>query len=166
MECVYALVANKWIFRNFKNQIGIIGAGPKLGLIRELTEYEQYCNYIGVDYFSDYIEVPQIGAADNVFELSQKIGKKIMQSQSKIFLVGVGSAKIALMPLLKAYSDAIFIDIGCGIDALAGIVCQERPYFADWVNYRIKNYDYSKVDFMDQGNPAWDNKKYKTIWLG
>jgi len=165
MECVYASVANKWIFRNFRNQIGIIGAGSKLGLIRKLTEYKQYRNYIGVDYFSDYIEVPQIGAADDVFKLSQEIGKKIMQSQAKIFLVGVGSAKIALMPLLKAYSDAIFIDVGCGIDALAGIVCQERPYFADWVNYRIKSYDYSKVDFMDKDNPACDNKGYKTIYL-
>ena len=69
------------------------------------------------------------------------------------------------MPLLKEYSDAIFIDVGCGLDALAGIVCQDRPYFADWTDYRLKDYDYKSIDFMDQGNPAWERPYFKTKYI-
>ena len=64
--------------------------------------------------------------------------------------------------VVRVLTDAVFIDVGGGIDAIAGILCQDRPYFAEWVNYRIKGYDYSKIDFMDQGNPSWNNKEYET----
>jgi SAM-dependent methyltransferase len=165
MEAVYALVATKWVFRNFKNQIGIIGGGPKLELIKLLMEHKEYRDYIGTDSFTDYVEIPQIGAADDITALAEKLAPRITSSQAKIFLVASGSSKIGLMPLLKAYSDAIFIDVGCGVDALAGVLLQTRPYFADWTNYRLKNFDYSKVDFMDQGAPEWSDKSYKTVWL-
>lgn len=165
LESVYALVASGWIFKNFKNQIGIIAGEKKCELIEMLMKRQEYREYIGMDLFTDYIKVPQKGAADNVEELARNIGEQIKSSKAKIFLVGVGSAKIALMPMLKAYSDAIFIDAGAGIDALAGVVCQERPYFCEWVDYRINGYDYEKVDFMDQGNPAWNKKEYKTKWI-
>lgn len=166
MDCVYALVSTKWLFRNFPNQIGLISGGPKLELIKKLMQYREYRDYIGMDSFTDYIEVPQKGAADDVVGLSKAVGERLKHSQAKIFLVAVGSAKVGLMPLLKAYTDAVLIDVGCGVDALAGIVCQDRPFFADWTNYRIKNHDYSKIDFMDQGNPAWNKPGYKTIYLG
>ncbi len=165
MEAVYALVASRWLFRNFPQDIGIITGGPKLELIKRLSGYAEYRDYLGIDRFAEYYEIPQIGAADDVLGLSQSIGEKIRNGRAKILLVAAGSSKLALVNLLKKYTDAVIIDIGCGMDALAGVVCQERPYFADWVDYRLKDYDYSKVDFMDQGNPAWDKPDYKTIIL-
>jgi hypothetical protein len=164
-EAMYALVSTKWIFRNYKDEIGIIASAEKNSVIKELMKHTEYKNYIGTDNFTEYIDVPAKGAADDVMNLGRQIGEKIKNSKTKIYLVGAGSSKLALMPLLKNYSDAVFIDVGCGIDAIAGIVCQERPYFAEWTNYRVRTYDYSKIDFMDQGNPAWDNINYKTIYL-
>lgn len=164
-ESVYALVATKWLFKNFKNEIGLIAGKEKLELIKKLIVNNTYREEIGVDSFCDYIDIPQKGAADDVEKLAKSLSQKIGESRAKIFLVGAGSSKLALIPLLQTYSDAVFVDIGGGIDALAGVICQDRPYFVDWTNYRIKNYDYSKIDFMDQGNPAWDRKHYKTVFL-
>ncbi len=165
MDAVYALVGTKWIFKNFPGEIGIIAAKPKLDLIQVLMRSSEYQAYIGCEQFTDYIEVPQRGAADDVEQVARTIGPQLRKSKAKIFLVGAGSAKLALLPLLKEYTDAVFIDVGCGVDALAGIVCQDRPFFADWVNYRITGYDYTSVDFMDEGNPAWQNPLYTTKWL-
>lgn len=162
LEAVYALVSTKWIFKNFKNQIGIIAGENKLSLIKTLMQSKGYQEYLGTDTFTDYIGIPEKGAADNILSLAESLGKKIQNSKARIFLVGAGSAKIALLPLLRHYNNAVFIDVGCGIDAIAGIVCQDRPYFAEWTNYRLKDYDYSKIDFMDQGNPSWNNPSYKT----
>ncbi len=164
-EAIYALVSTKWIFKNYKNKIGIIAGSEKIKLIQELMKNDDYKKYIGTDEFTDYISVPQKGAADNVLALSEEIGEKIKNSKAKIFLVGAGSSKLALLPLLKHYTNATLIDVGAGIDALAGIVCQDRPYFAEWTDYKLKNYDYSKIDFMDQNNPAWNNPEYRKITL-
>lgn len=164
-EAVYALVATKWIFKKFKNRIGLIGNQAKIELIRELMKRDEYRQYLGMDEFTDYIAVPQRGAVDDVEALAKEIGGQIKDSKAEIFLVGAGSAKIALMPLFKTYSNAIFIDVGCGLDAIAGVVCQERPYFADWINYRLSGYDYSKIDFLDQGSPYWNKPEYKTFNL-
>ena len=77
----------------------------------------------------------------------------------------MGHAKTGVLSYLKGYSDAVFIDVGVGIDALAGCVNQERPYFADWTNYRFKDFDYSQIDQMDYNAEGYDKSKYKTIWL-
>ena len=37
-EVVYSLVASRWVFREFKNDIGIIGNEAKVGLIKKLME--------------------------------------------------------------------------------------------------------------------------------
>ncbi len=161
-EAVYALVATRHIFRNYENEIGIIAGKEKIDVIKQLMRSEDYKKYLGIDSFCEYIEVPQKGAADTVEKLAQSYQSTIKNSKAKIFLVGAGSSKIALIPLLQMYSDAVFIDVGAGIDAIAGIVCQDRPFFANWVNHRIKNYDYSKVDFMDKDNPAWNKDGYVT----
>ncbi len=161
-EAVYALVATRHIFRNYENEIGIIAGKEKIDVIKQLMRSEDYKKYLGIDSFCEYIEAPQKGAADTVEKLAQSYQSIIKNSKAKIFLVGAGSSKIALIPLLQMYSDAVFIDVGAGIDAIAGIVCQDRPFFANWVNHRIKNYDYSKVDFMDKDNPAWNKDGYVT----
>jgi len=162
-ESVYSLITTKWLFKNYKNDIGIIAGKEKLEIIKELAKKKEYCQYVGIDSFADYIDIPQKGAADDIRSLSLSLSERISKSKAKIFLVGAGSSKVALIPLLQTYSDAVFIDVGAGVDALAGIVCQDRPFFADWVNYRLKDKDYSKIDFMDQGNPAWKDPAYKTI---
>lgn len=161
-EAIYALVTTKWIFKNFKNEIGIIAGKEKIELIKELMQKPAYREYVGVDSFTDYIEIPQKGAADNVEQLADSFSNTLSKSKARIFIVGAGSSKMALIPLMQNYSNAVFIDVGAGIDALAGIVCQERPYFANWTNFRLKERDYSKVDFMDQGNPAWNRPHYRT----
>ena len=41
----------------------------------------------------------------------------------------------------------MFLDIGSGIDAIAGVV-DKKPYLGNWANYRIKdNFDYSTITF-------------------
>ena len=43
------------------------------------------------------------------------------------------------------------------MSALAGTVETDRPYYGSWTNFRIKNYNYSKVDStnfnMKKDNP-------------
>ncbi len=164
-EPVYALVATRWIFREYANEIGIIGNEEKVKLIQQLMQNSDYRQYLGVSKFTDYIEVPQKGAADDPIRLAETIGNQIKNSSAKVFLVGMGHAKTGVLAYLKGYSDAVFIDVGVGIDALAGCVNQERPYFAGWTNFRFKDYDYSKVDQMDYNDKGWDKTKYKTFWI-
>lgn len=164
-EVIYSLVATRWIFRAFPDQIGLIGNEHKMELIKRLMKHKEYREYLGINSFTDYIAVPQKGAADYPEKLIESIADKISGSRAKIFLVGMGHAKTAVLWQLKNYSDAVFIDVGTGIDALAGCVCQERPQFGDWINFRFKDYDYGKIDQMDYDQPFWDKSKYKTVWL-
>jgi hypothetical protein len=165
LEVIYGLVANQWIFRAYPRQIGIVASGPKLNIIKKLLAYDEYRAYLGIETFVDFIEVPQIGAADDLDGLAEIVGAQMRASKAALFLLGVGSVKTGLLPLLNTQCDQVLLDVGCGIDAIAGIVCQDRPYFADWINFRMQGYDYSDADFMDKGNPAWDNPAFKTVWL-
>ncbi len=164
-DAIYALIASRWIFREFSGQIGLIGNEHKMELVSELMKQPAYQAYLGTPSFTEYIGVPQKGAADYPEELMAKIGAQIQNSKAKIFLVGMGHAKTAILHRLKAYSDAVFIDIGTGMDAIAGCICQERPQFADWTNFRFKTYNYDKVDQMDYLYTGWNRDAYKTHWL-
>lgn len=159
MDIIYGLTANRWLLKTFKNKIGLIGGSEKLNLIKILMQYEEYRNYVDNDYFLDYIEVPERFSCDNTEELIENIGKKLKQSSACVFLFGIGISKMAISWKFKYYKEAIFIDIGCGISALAGTCGIDRPYFGSWINYRLKNYDYSKVDPMDF-NETNGNVKY------
>ena len=66
---------------------------------------------------------------------------------------------MAIAHKFKEYKNAIFIDIGCGMSALAGTCGTDRPYFGSWINYRLRNYDYKNLDPMDF-NMERDNVKY------
>ncbi len=164
-EAMWSLVSSRWIFRAFPNQIGLIGNEHKMNLVKKLMEYPEYQKYLGTSHFTDYIAVPQKGAADRPDDLARKIGEQIENSSAKIFLIGMGHAKAGLLYQLRNYTDAVLIDVGTGIDAIAGCVSQERPHFADWVNYRIKGYAYEAIDQMDYMMEFWDKAKYKTVWL-
>lgn len=164
-EAIYALVATRWIFRRYPAEIALIGSSAKIELIERLSGYHQFKEHLQIEKFVDLIPIPQIGAADNLDSLAEDIGLKLQKINPKIILIGAGSVKVGLLPLLKKYTNAILIDVGCGIDAIAGVVCQDRPFFADWTNFRIKDYPYEKIDFMDQGNPKWLKDSYKTVIL-
>ena len=63
---------------------------------------------------------------------------------------------MALMHRMQKYTDAIFINVGSGICAYAGVQDNDRPYAADWVNYQLNDFDYSKVDVWK--NNMWNKK--------
>ena len=47
-EFGYGLVANKWLLKTFAGQIGLIGAGLKLNIIKNLMEAPQYLSLIHI----------------------------------------------------------------------------------------------------------------------
>ena len=61
----------------------------------------------------------------------------------------MGISKLAVAYKFKDFYPAIYIDIGGAFSALSGFITKNRPYAAKWINFRIKNYDYSKLDPMD-----------------
>jgi len=147
-EYGYGLTANKWLTATFGESIGVIGAGPKIRLIEELIQNKEYQEYLGLEKFTDYIEIPQKFACDDIDETERMVGEQLSNSSSKIFLLGIGHVKSALLHRLKKYTNAIFLDVGSGIDALAGIIDHNRPYMANWTNYRTTNFDYSSLDIL------------------
>jgi hypothetical protein len=159
MDIIYGLLANKWILSTFKNNIALIGGNEKMKLIQELMKYDEYQKYICNDYFVDYISVPERFSCDNTDILINELGEKIKNSNAEVFLYGIGISKMAMAHKFKNYKNAIFIDIGCGMSGLAGTVETDRPYFGNWTNYRIKNYNYSKID-PTNFDSSKDNVKY------
>jgi hypothetical protein len=169
MEHIYALVANKWLFKKFGSSsssssgsgsgsgssgsgsggIGLIGGKCKIDIIKKLMGYKEYQEYLGTTEFTDYISVPEKFTCDNVDKLENDLKIQLEQSTSKIFLYGIGISKLAIAHTFKKYKNAIFIDIGCGMSALAGTTSIKRPYFGSWTNFRIKNYNYSEMDPID-----------------
>ncbi len=148
-EYGYALIANKWFFKTFAGKIGLMGANTKMNLVSELMGAEQYQEYLGLDKFEDYISLPQKFACDDLDATEQMVGEQLKKSTSKIFLMGMGHVKSGLIHRLKKYTDAIFLDVGAGIDAIAGIIDVGRPYFGNWTNYQIDEYNlYEDMDYL------------------
>jgi hypothetical protein len=147
-EYGYGLVANKWFFKQFSGRIGLLGASEKLNLIQELMNYDEYKEYLGLDNFTDYIHYPQKYACDDINLVEEFIGNQLKESQSNIFLLGIGHSKSGILHKLKKYKDAVYMDVGAGIDNIAGCINIRRPYAGDWTNYRIKDYDYSQIDYL------------------
>ena len=79
------------------------------------------------------------------------VGKQLKESNSDIFLLGIGHSKSAILHRFKKYTNAVFMDVGAGIDNIAGCINIRRPYAGDWTNYRIKDYDYSNIDYLKYG---------------
>ena len=147
-EYGYGLVANKWFFKEFKGRIGLIGASEKLYLIEELMKHDEYKEYLGLDNFNDYIHYPQKFACDDIDRVEEFVGNQLKESNSDIFLLGIGHSKSAMLHRFKKYTNAIFMDVGAGIDNIAGCINIRRPYAGNWTNYRIKGYDYSNIDYL------------------
>ena len=148
-EFGYGLVANKWLLKTFAGQIGLIGAGLKLNIIKNLMEAPQYQEYLGLEKFEDYISLPQKFACDDLEATEEMVASQLMKSTSKIFLMGMGHVKSGLIHRLSKYRNAVFLDVGASIDALAGIIDVDRPYAGDWTNYQIDDVQlYKGIDFL------------------
>jgi len=147
-EYGYGLVANKWFFETFKGRIGILGASEKLNVIAELMQYKEYQTYLGIDSFTDYIHFPQKYAADDIEKVESFIGDQLKNSTADIFLLGIGHSKSGLLHTFKKYKSAVYLDVGAGIDMIAGCISTTRPYAGDWKNFRLNNYDYSTIDYL------------------
>jgi len=148
-EFGYGLVANKWLLKTFAGQIGLIGAGSKLNIIKNLMEAPQYQEYLGLEKFEDYISLPQKFACDDLEATEKMVASQLMKSTSNIFLMGMGHVKSGLIHRLKKYRNAVFLDVGASIDALAGIIDVDRPYAGDWTNYQIDDVQlYKGIDFL------------------
>ena len=159
-EFGYGLVANKWFFKEFAGKIGLIGADRKIEIIKNLMEAEQYQEYLGIEKFEDYIKLPQQFACDDLDATEKMVAKQLKKSTSKIFLMGMGHVKSGLIHKLKKYKDAVFLDVGSAIDAIAGVIDVDRPFFGDWTNYQIDDPGlYAGVDLLQY------NGKGKTILL-
>jgi hypothetical protein len=160
MELIYSLVSTRWILKQFPNQIALIGGTEKIKIIQELMKYPEYREYLGTDSFTDYISVPERFTCNNTDEIVESVRLQIQQSVAKIFLFGIGIGKLAIAHHFKEMSNAIFIDVGCGISALAGTTSIERPYFGSWTNYRLRNWDYRNMDPIDFYDTPTLNIKY------
>ena len=160
-EYGYGLVANKWLTRTFAGRIGLIGAGEKLDLIKELLKRPDYKNYLGLDDFNDYIHIPQKFACDDIDATEKMVAEQLKNSTSDIFLVGIGHVKSALLHRLKEHKNAVYLDVGSSIDALAGIIDYNRPYFGGWKNYRVGGYDYEGLDLLQAD--LWGTS-YETVY--
>ena len=156
-EYGYGLVANKWFFENFKGRIGLLGASEKLNIIKELLQYKEYQDYLGLESFTDYIHFPQKYAADDIELVEQFIGDQLKNSTADIFLLGIGHAKSGVLHTFKKYKPAVYLDVGAGIDMLAGCINTKRPFAGDWKNFRLSNYDYSQIDYLNYNR---GNEKY------
>ena len=147
-EYVYGLTANHWLTQ-LPYKIGIIGANKKLEVIRELMSFSRYQEYLGLQEFTDFIEIPQKFACDDLDQRISELKSQLQNSAAQIFLVGVGHLKSGIMSELPKMKNAVFLDIGSGIDALAGLIDAKRPYFGGWENYRLRNeLLYADVDLL------------------
>ena len=147
-EYGYGLVANKWILQTFSGKVGLIGADKKIELIKELMQFDEYKDYLQINEFNDYIKIPQKFSCDNLNKTEEMVASQLMTSNSDIFLVGIGHVKSGLMHRLKKYKKAIFLDVGSAIDAIAGIIDTDRPFFGDWTNYQSRSLNYEEIDYL------------------
>jgi hypothetical protein len=160
-EFLYGLTMNRWFFTQFKGKIGLIGACEKLDIIKELMKYPEYQNYLGLEQFNDYINIPQKFACDNIDNTVNMVKTQLENSNPEtfIFLYGVGHVKSGLIHHLPKIKNAIYLDIGAGIDALAGLIDPGRPYASNWINYQMKEYNYGKIDLLQYSSSNDKNRK-------
>ena len=151
-EYIYASIANRDLFRiisQTKSKVGLIGANQKLLLIKELIEYSEYQEYLGITQFDQYIPIPQKFACDDPEQILQDINSLIEKNKCDIYLLGVGHIKSYILSELGKKWNSVFLDVGSGIDALAGVIDTRRPYFGKWRNFTLPNSEaYELIDYL------------------
>lgn len=149
-EFVYGLMACRWLLETFSGRIGIIGADLKLDVIKALIEYNEVKKYYQNECFTDYVKIPQKFACDDLEAVRKSIRDQLSSATATVFLVGVGHLKSAILHELPRIHPALYIDVGSGIDALAGVIDTRRPYFGSWQNFQLPDPKiYEKIDFLD-----------------
>lgn len=150
-EYFYGLTMNKWFFKTFKGKIGLIGAAPKIDLIKELMKHSKYQEYLGLEKFNDYIKIPQQFACDNLENTINIIKDQLEKADptTQVYLYGIGHVKLGVAHVLPKIKNAVYLDVGGGLDGIAGILDPDRPYAMGWINHRLKNYDYSNLDLLN-----------------
>ena len=158
MDMLYGLVANRWLTRTFRNRVGLIGAGPKLDAIKQLMEHHEYRDYLGTDCFTDYVPVQQNDILNLPIQaVREQVADGVRHSTCDVFLVGAGVGKLLFFDLLKELRGCVFIDVGHGIDMLAGYGDTSRPYSAGWINYGLRSINDETVNRMGRRGPV--------VWL-
>ena len=115
--------------------------------------YPEYQEYLELKQFASYLKIPQKFACDNHLEVFTNLKNQILSSDCRVFLAGVGHVKSAILAPLAKETGSVIIDIGSGIDALAGVISNHRPYFAKWINFQVtEEFDYSKIDYLQYRN--------------
>ncbi len=117
-------------------------------MIEKLIDHKEYQEYLGLDSFTDYIHFPQKYAADDIKLVEEFVGNQLQESTADIFLLGIGHAKSGVLHTLKKYKPAVYLDVGAGIDMIAGCVNTKRPFAGDWKNFRLSDHDYSQIDYL------------------
>lgn len=152
-EFLYASVANRWLTKTFGGHLGLIGGSEKIDLIERLLEHDSYRAYLGISSEVKLIRIPQKFACDDLSRTIELLINQLDEAGNRTYLMGIGHVKFGLVDVLKCYKNSQFLDIGSGIDALAGVIDVRRPYFADWTNFRFTNKDiYSEIDLLQATN--------------
>ncbi len=163
LEVIYASIANKELLKICNNyKVGIIGPKSKLIIIKKLLAHKEYKNYLHFNKFEQYIYIPEKGACNDTDYLKKNILKQIGNNKCDIYLYGIGIAKIKIINSIKESTNVLFIDIGSALDALAGIIPKDRPFFGNWTNYKIKDYDYEGIDQLSQHISEGHMQRFKT----
>jgi hypothetical protein len=148
-EFIYASLSSRWLTSNFDGKLGLIGASEKIDLIERLLDENLYRKYLGITGEIDLIRITQKFACDDIEKTKQTIQAQLNQNEKRLYLFGVGHAKFGLVDMFKRHEELSFLDIGSGIDALAGIIDVRRPYFGNWTNFQFVNDDYYRnIDYL------------------
>lgn len=128
---IYQLIASGILTRLISNKsVTVLAAGSKCELIRQRLNNLEFQNFLGIKGDIDFVHIDQRGCVQNLKLLEEAINN----CKTDVVLYGMGVAKLFVC---KSFSNSksSFIDIGAGIDALAGIIPKTRPYFANWNNF-------------------------------
>ena len=151
MHAVYALVATRRLFQVCGTaKVGFVGAHEKLLLIEELLSYGRYREYLGIRGNCGFYAVPQTGACNEPRELTADLLTRMRTDPSDVYLVGMGIAKIYALPELCEELGGVFLDVGHGLDAIAGIVPKDKQFFGSWTNFKVSPDSYRDVEMLGQ----------------
>ncbi|MGL1890224.1 MAG: hypothetical protein OCD02_01290 [Spirochaetaceae bacterium] len=149
LHVVYSLIATRDLLRISKDyKVGLIGAETKLGIIEELMKHKEYQDYLGLKKFDDYILIPETGACNNIDELCKDIIDQCKSNPCDLYILGTGISKLYFQSMIRDVIGCVIIDVGSGIDALAGIIPKDRQNFGKWINYKLTGYDYNGIDIL------------------